>query len=255
MDRTIVCGDLHGCLDELQALLRACHYKPDCDRLVFVGDFLDRGPNPIGCLRLVRGLGAECVLGNHEEKFIRYRRHELRRARDPRYRNPVRSFDAEKLAQYVQMEEADFDFMEAWPLYLELGRYGDDDYVVVHAGFEPGKPLHKQEASHAVRIRWVDANDRYVSMEPGNFKQPKGSVPWTDRWNGPFNVIYGHAVRSLGSPFVTGKLIPHGFRRCFGIDTGCVFGGRLTAMVLPGAQFVQVPARRAYAKLVLDAAA
>lgn len=252
MDRVVIIGDVHGCLQELQALLRACQYNPDCDRLVFVGDLLDRGPNPIGCLRLAHGLGAEAVLGNHEEKFIRYHRHETRRAEKPKYFNPMKSFDDEKKAQYRQMSSADFDFLASWPWYRELGRYGDHDYVVVHAGFEPAVPLEMQRAEHAIRIRWINQNGRFMPLKTGSLDRPEGAVGrWTDKWAGPFNVIYGHAARSLERPVITGS----GKGRAYGIDTGCVFGGRLTAMLLPGLQFVQVPARKVYVRSRLDDAA
>ena len=75
MARTLVVGDVHGCLDELRDLLDAVHYS-SADRLVFVGDLVDRGPDSVGVVRLAQDLGAVAVLGNHERKHLRYEQHE-----------------------------------------------------------------------------------------------------------------------------------------------------------------------------------
>ena len=251
MDRTVIVGDVHGCLEELQTLLRSCRYNPDCDRLVFVGDLLDRGPNPVGCLRLARGLGAEGVMGNHEEKHIRYHAHEQRKLRNPHYKNPVSSYDEDKLRQYRELRDDDFDFLRGWPPLLDLGKYGDRDYVVVHAGLEPAHTVENQNAGHVMRIRWVDKAGHYIPLEQGSLARPENAAGrWSERWNGSHDVIYGHAARSFARPVVDQASKAH----CYGIDTGCVFGGRLTAMTLPSRLFVQVPARQAYVSATLDAA-
>jgi hypothetical protein len=76
-------------------------------------------------------------------------------------------------------------------------------------------------------------------------RRRKDAVPWYTRWAGPESVVYGHDVPDLKEPRITGT----GKAVCFGIDTGCVFGGHLTALVLDEdglGTFVQVPARRTY---------
>ena len=79
--RTLVIGDVHGCLDELRALLVRCSFDGASDRLVLLGDLLDRGPDPVGCVQFARELGAESVVGNHEETHLRFRSHRPKRAR------------------------------------------------------------------------------------------------------------------------------------------------------------------------------
>ena len=76
--RTIVVGDVHGCLEELDELLSRLEVGPS-DRLVLAGDLMDRGPDPVGVVRRARERGALAVLGNHDEKHLRFARHEAKR--------------------------------------------------------------------------------------------------------------------------------------------------------------------------------
>lgn len=239
--RIVVVGDVHGCLEELDELVRAVGLRVGRDRLVLVGDLLDRGPDPVGVVRRARELGAEAVLGNHEEKHLRYRRHEQRRAADPRYRNPMRALSEERLAQHLALDRDDWRWIEALPGWQRL----PGGWLVVHAGFEPRWPLDRQRERIVVRVREVDARGRFVSTGDPRVPAP-GSVPWATRWPGPESVLYGHHVHGLDAPRVDR---PAPGVECWGLDTGCVFGGRLSALVLPSRELVQVPARRAYADL------
>ena len=80
MGRTVLVGDVHGCPEELEALLHEVHFDTG-DRLVLVGDVLARGPDSIGVLDIVRRTGAVLVRGNHEDKILRWRAAKLRHAR------------------------------------------------------------------------------------------------------------------------------------------------------------------------------
>ena len=109
--------------------------------------------------------------------------------------------------------------------------------------------MKKQKRDRIIRIRWVDADGIYVPLDGRTLERPeRAAARWTEQWAGPENVIYGHAVRALSDPVIEG--------RTFGIDTGCVFGGRLTAMVLyeghEQVEFVQVRARASYHEPLLD---
>jgi len=84
---TIVIGDIHGCLDEFQALVEKVALKPE-DHVICLGDFMDKGPDPAGCVRFARTHGFQSVQGNHEDKHLRWRRHEARRILDPSYTTP-----------------------------------------------------------------------------------------------------------------------------------------------------------------------
>jgi hypothetical protein len=229
--RTIVIGDVHGCLLELRELLEAVAPAPG-DRLVFLGDLLDRGPDPVGVLRLVRSLGAECVLGNHEEKHLRYAAHEARRQADPRYRNPMRPFDPKRAAEHASLTRDDLLWLAALPRWIVLG----GRWVAVHGGLLPGLPLSAQPPDWAVKLRYVDAAGRPVPREAGDLGTP-GVRRWAEAWTGPDSVVYGHFPVGNGAPR---RDEPRPGVVCLGIDTGCVYGGALTALVLPS-----VPSRDA----------
>jgi hypothetical protein len=103
--------------------------------------------------------------------------------------------------------------------------------VVVHGGLVPGVAIEKQERDHLLNLRSIAADGQPSKRIEGN--------PWGALWPGPEQVVYGHdAIRGLQRhPFATG------------LDTGCVYGRALTALVLPAGELVSVPARRAYAPM------
>jgi hypothetical protein len=231
--RTVVVGDVHGCLAELDELLRTLQHAPGSDRLVFLGDLLDRGPDPIGVLRRVRELGAECVLGNHEEKHLRYAAHEARRRDDPSYRIPMKRFDARRAAEHARLTHDDLIWLSRLPRVLALG----GGWVAVHAGFVPRVPIARQPPDWTIRLRYVDEAGAPVPRARGDAREP-GVGPWAAAWTGPESVVYGHFPQRLDRPK---RDEPAPGVVCLGIDTGCVYGGRLTALVLPEQEIVQVP--------------
>lgn len=238
--RTLVVGDVHGCLAELDELLRTAAYAPGRDRLVFLGDLLDRGPDPVGVVRRVRELGAECVLGNHEEKHLRYAAHEARRREDPTYRSPMRRFDARRAAEHASLAREDLLWLAGLPRFIPLGA----GWVAVHAGFLPRLRLADQPPDWTIRLRYVDAAGNPVPRARGDAGEP-GIRRWAEAWTGPESVVYGHFPQRLDRPK---RDEPAPGVVCLGIDTGCVYGGRLTALVLPAAEIVQVPSRLRRAK-------
>ncbi len=246
--RTIVVGDVHGCLEELDELLATLQVRAGVDRLIFAGDLVDRGPDPVGVVRRVRELGAPCVRGNHEEKHLRWARHEAKRRADATHKNPMRMSE-DRQAQHAALGEASLAWLAALPLTIPL----DDaepgvPWVVVHAGFEPGRPVAKQHERIVVRVRFLDEAGRMLGIR-GAGDEPPNAIRWATRWTGPESVIYGHAVLGMEAPR---RDEPKPGVTCMGIDTGCCFGGRLTAFVLPGREIVQVAAQRAYAKFAIE---
>jgi bis(5'-nucleosyl)-tetraphosphatase (symmetrical) len=234
--RTVVIGDVHGCLTELDELLRAVGHARGRDRLVFLGDLLDRGPDPVGVLHRVRELEAECVLGNHEEKHLRYAAHEARRRDDRGYRNPMRRFDPRRAAEHARLTRDDLLWLASLPRTLPLG----GGWVAVHGGFLPGRTVAAQPPDWTLRLRYVDAEGNPVPRSRGDAGEA-GVRRWAEAWTGPESVVYGHFPQGLELPK---RDEPAPGVTCIGIDTGCVYGGRLTALVLPGAELVQVPSRQ-----------
>jgi hypothetical protein len=220
MQRTIVVGDVHGCLDELQTLLRQCGVARG-ERVVLAGDLLAKGPDSRGVVRLVREIGALAVLGNHDFYSIEVRH----RRQQGETRRPRRWL-------LDTLDESDWAFIESLPLFLRLGadQEGGPEFAVVHAGAVPGVPLDKQERDHLLNLR---------SMVGGTVPTSRLLMrwPWAAAWRGPEHIVFGHdAVRGLQQyPLATG------------LDTGCVYGRELTALELPARRLHKVAARRRYA--------
>jgi hypothetical protein len=222
MERTIVIGDVHGCIDELRSLLRTCGWRRG-ERLVMVGDLVAKGPDSQGVVQLLREEGALAVLGNHDDHVLREGGRGAGAAKKPRPEH-------QKVA--ATLTPADWSYLEALPLYLRLGpeRGGGPDTVVVHAGAVPGIPFEQQSREHLTTLRSIDDQGRPSKKIEGR--------PWAAVWPGPEPIVFGHdAVRGF-------QRHPH----AVGLDTGCVYGKRLTALVLPERGLVSVPARRAYAE-------
>lgn len=229
--RTLVVGDVHGCLAELKTLLKAAGFRPYKDRLVMCGDLLDRGPDSIGVLRYVRSIGAECVLGNHEEKHLRYRRHVLRNRSNPDYRIPM---SKPHPAVHDLLSDEDFAFIESLPLTIDVGR----DTVVVHGGFSKDCPRWRPKLQ-SCRVRYVNpATGKFVGSSDG-FTQAEGTVFWTEKYLGTKNVLYGH--HSYLEPRKTVR--PNGVWT-LGLDTGCCFGGHLTGYWVESRKLVSTKAQR-----------
>lgn len=245
--RTLAIGDVHGCLEELKELLAAARYVEGEDRLVFVGDLVDRGPDPVGVVREVRRLSSHgdvlTVMGNHEEKLVRW----FKRAEEERAlgkKNPMTPPPPERLAQWEAFDTEDRAWLAERPITAEAA----PGWTVVHGGFESTRS-GAQKPQKMLRCRWVDPETgRMIALAEGALAAPKGVV-WMERWRGPAHVVYGHAVHSLEVPRVDR---PAPGVECWGIDTGCCFGGRLTALCLETREVTQVPAHRAYAALMGD---
>lgn len=219
MERTIIIGDVHGCATELEDLLERLDVTP-ADRIVFVGDLVNRGPNTPGVLRIARGLpNARAVFGNHELRLLEYRRMK----NDAR----LKSYDRDTLDV---LTAEDWKYLQTMEERIELPQYGA---VVVHGGLLPGVNWRTQPLSVITRIQVIDDKG-----EARKRSECKDGVFWADRWVGPPFVIYGH----------TPSKTPIRSQWAVGIDTGVAYGGSLSAYVFPDRKIVSVPARKAYVK-------
>jgi hypothetical protein len=207
MSRTVIVGDVHGCRAELERLLDRIGFASG-DRLVFVGDLVARGPDSLGVLDLARRTGAVIVRGNHEEKLASWR---SARSAWLRGKGGVRGPGQEPLGRVHReiahaLRPVDWTLLETAPLYLDLPEHGAR---VVHAGVLPNVAIEHQMPSVLLAVRTV--------------KGVRGaSVLWGVRYAGPPHIVFGHNA-------VVGLQL---HKWATGLDTGCVYGGRLTAMVL-----------------------
>lgn len=245
MTRQILIGDIHGCLDEFQELVRVVSPQSG-DRVICLGDFMDKGPEPVACLRFARQQGFLSVRGNHEERHWKWRRNVARERTEPGYVNAMRAFRTDlELTQNKELTQEDLDWMGALPYFIEFA----PGWVAVHGGLLPGLALDKQPLDKIIRARWVDPTGKPVPTDYDSANPvPLGTVHWTWLYDLPYHVVYGHEAHSLTTPR---EDVTKDGRVCYGIDTACVHGGRLTALVLDenlSPSYVQVQAERKYAE-------
>ena len=246
--RTLAFGDIHGCLDELKDLLDKLNYDPSTDRVILVGDLVDRGPYSAATVRYARNMKFEVVMGNHDEKYVRYAKHERKRTLNSDFENPMKTFTSNPLKMEVfnSLTEEDIQFLSLLPGFIRV----DVNFVAVHAGFLPNAPIARQKTEVMTHVRHLDNTTNKMCRLNEDFSTPTNSYFWAERWRGPESVVYGHNVHSLTNVMVH-EFVPN--VKCYGIDKGVVYGGHLTALVYDNAEkrvhsFEQVPARRQYWK-------
>ena len=233
-----VIGDVHGCRAELEALLaelgyaigrdhegRAAGAHHDGRRAIFVGDLVDRGPDTPGVLRLVMGMVAAgdafCVPGNHENKLLR-----ALRGRNVQVTHGLAESLAQLAAETDQFRADAERFMDGLISHyvLDGGRL-----VVSHAGLTE---RYQGRASGRVREFCLYGQ---TTGETDEYGLPV-RYPWAQEYRGEAMVLYGH----------TPIPAPEWINNTLCLDTGCVFGGRLTALRYPERELVSVPAAKVY---------
>jgi bis(5'-nucleosyl)-tetraphosphatase (symmetrical) len=255
--KTIIIGDVHGCSRELASLIEETRYSPNKDRLIFVGDLLDKGPDGPACVKIARKTGAILVRGNHEWKHLRWVASQKKQdASGGKFINNVQ-LHAEDKAQHSRMHSEDWEYLEKSRYFYYLN--DKRDMVVLHAGAEPSLDFEDQEDRVLCLCRYVKEKDGIHKMAPlEGFKKPVDSFQWYEKFDRSVTVFFGHQVFSLNDPKVVRRQVTGGQFTSYGIDTGCVYGGHLTAAVyshtgdITGSMtptIVQVPAYKKYKEL------
>ena len=217
MPRTIAIGDVHGCADEFEELLRRLELKPD-DRVIQVGDLVNRGPDSHRVVELAREYQVEAIIGNHELRLLSARK-----------KNKPSLLKQDDQATVEQLTADDWKYLEAMPKFLYDAQI---DTVIVHGGFLPNKPWQTQGSDLITNIQVIDKKGKAAKRSDA-----PDAAPWADSWGGSPFVVYGHTPR----PRVLER------KGSIGIDTGCVYGGHLTAYIIEDKSLVQVHAHKAYA--------
>lgn len=237
-----IIGDIHGCFEELEELLLKLGYginrveetatafgfnvtAPQNRKVVFVGDLVDRGPDSVGVLKLVMSMVnagvAYCVPGNHDLKLQKYLDG----------KNVQLKHGLEETVKQLQNETKDFNQAVKQFLYSLISHYIFDGgkLVVAHAGL---KEEMQGRGSGAVRSFCLYGE---TTGETDEFGLPVRHN-WAEEYRGKAKVVYGHTP------------VPEAewFNRTIDIDTGCVFGGKLTALRYPEEEPVSVKAKRVY---------
>ena len=270
--RLIFVGDIHGCKEELQALLKQVHFNPKKDHLVTTGDMIAKGPDSLGTVDLLREIGASCVRGNHEDRILllaqdlnstRLIQNGGGRSRDEalaleKLSSPFPKSSHESLS--VDLNAEQIAYLQSCPVILKVGHIDalHGNVVVVHAGLVPGVPLEDQDPGSVMTMRTIDLHSHVPSKggkegpgKDGNHKPPNHKNPSPKRpvkkW--PYNVHWARLWNQFQKMLPEFKkwrdeermvvVYGHDSRRGLevkkwskGLDSGCVSGGRLTALVV-----------------------
>ena len=237
--RLVFVGDVHGCREELEHLLKKVGYEKKHDHLVLTGDMIAKGPDSPGVISLVEKLGASCVRGNWEDKLLLSIAESETRHLDTLPgpdESPDRKTDFLDEASHSHGDYAlrklrksfskhQIAYLQQCPVILRVGTVPNlGALAVVHAGLVPNIPLEQQDPFHVMNMRTINLKTRIPSSK-------HDGVPWEKFWNHQqkkkkeherMSIIYGHnRKRGLNLQEYT-----------FGLDSGCVSGGKLTALVV-----------------------
>lgn len=215
--RTLIISDVHGCYKELELLLKEVGADPKYDRILFIGDLINKGPSSRGVWEIFKRLDAISLIGNHELSALELA--EGKRHSHSKYFDTLQKDFGRYFGDFIHD-------LHQWPLWWE-----DKDLVLVHAGLVPGLHPNDTEAWPLVTIRTWDG-------EGDDLKNPD-NPPWFDFYKGEELVVFGHWA-ALGG---------HRSDKVIGIDTGCVYGGSLSCLILPERRLVQVKALETYAPI------
>jgi Calcineurin-like phosphoesterase len=211
MSRTVVVGDVHGCYDELLALIEKVALKAS-DRLVCVGDLVVKGEKNREVLDLfISDERFSSVIGNHDRALLEHWKGE---------RTELKSAQEKCRAELEEGRERYAAFLDSLPHYIDLG-----SHVVVHAGLRPGVALDEQSIEDLTELRTL-----------GPDRTSRDGLPWYEVYDGERIALFGHWPATP----------PRRGPRAVGLDTGCVYGFSLTAHIVETGEFFSVPALRAY---------
>ena len=211
--KTFVFGDVHGCFKEFLALLKKAGYTAKTHRLISVGDIINRGPHSLEMLEWIKKEGMEMVRGNHEQVFIDG-------VKGNGYLSPL-------LQTLKKNMKKDLDkwikWLSALPFYIE-----EEDFLVVHGGLVPGEHPKYSDPFLLMNIRTWDGKGKDIKSE--------FNPTWYSFYKNSKTVIYGHwANQGLNVR-----------KNTIGLDTGCVYGHKLSGVLLPEKKILQVPSLKNY---------
>ena len=209
MNNLIIYGDIHGCYNEFISLRKKIN--PDKNDIeVCVGDIITKGKNSLKLLKYMQEYNIQSVLGNHEDKLVRYLEHEKSNKK-----NPI-LLDEDENNIIKNLDEKDIAFLKSLPLFLQY-----ENITILHGGIQNHhnlKNLTKKEKSKILRMRYLDSEHNFISYG----KEDEDSIFWADLYDGNQGfIVYGHQWSKEV------KKNSH----ALGIDTGCVYGNKLSAVV------------------------
>ncbi|KAE8551849.1 hypothetical protein EYB25_005739 [Talaromyces marneffei] len=237
--RLVFIGDVHGCFDELEELLRKISLTRR-DHLIFTGDMINKGPQSGKVVDLARQLGASCVQGNHEDRILLIRtdlqsRGILDSGSVNAYDLPAYDWNDRQLARSLADDQA--AWLQECPAILKIGQVKDmGEVVVVHGGLHPAVPLEQQELTSVMSTKttFYRAFPWFRVYNQLNMLLLQGSIVPAPPYTNLTTVIYG------GQSFEIRQYTK-------GLNSGCVHGGDLTALIIEDggkSQVVQVRCKK-----------
>jgi len=211
--RTIIVGDIHGCYLEFLDILNRIGFEKGKDQLYLTGDVINRGPQSKEVFLLIQELEAISILGNHELYLLR----EAEDSIEPY------TWVADLKKEFGSLYSDFLESIRTWPLFIET-----EDFILVHGGLIPAVPLAESDPFILTNIRTWDGL--------GKDLKSKQNPPWFDFYQGEKLVVFGHWAA------LEGVVRPH----VIGLDTGCVYGKKLSALLLPERKVISVPAREVH---------
>lgn len=213
--KTLVIGDIHGCHAEMLDLIDLAGLT-EGDRIIALGDIVDRGPSSLSVVRFFQGNAvAKCILGNHEAKHIQI------------FHGTLNASASQEIARQQMNKEEYGDmirYFESLPIFVEL-----PEALLIHGLLEPGVALKEQQKNVLIGSM---SGERFISQQ-----YPK---PWYEYDFGEKPVIAGHHDYSKkGLPTIVRD-------RIFLIDTGCCQGKNLTGLILPDFKIISVKSKKNY---------
>jgi len=188
-------------------LLKKADYSPSKHQLMFIGDLINKGPHSFKTLNFAYENKIQCVVGNHELKFIRFIKKGLEL---PPKLHQLKLEMGKDLHKWL-------DYIKNWPAFIEK-----EDFLVVHAGLTPGKHPGQSDIEQLAHIRHWE-NGKMCSQSTGH--------PWHDYYTAEKLVVYGHWAKQ-------GVLVK---KNSICLDSGCVYGRQLTGIFLPSRTLIQAP--------------
>ena len=208
MNRIIIYGDIHGCYDEFISLRKKINLQVN-DIEVCVGDIITKGKDSIKTLDFIIEHNIKSVLGNHEDKIIRYLNHQ-----NSNKRNPIQ-LDEDEQNIVDNLTSKHIEYLKQLPLYLQF-----ENITILHGGLQNHmilNELSKRDKQKILRMRYLDQDENFLALG----KEDENSIFWADIYNGNNGfVVYGH---NWSKEVKESKY-------AIGIDTGCVYGNKLTAI-------------------------
>ena len=216
MGRTIAIGDVHGCARELEKLLKKLNPEKS-DRIIQLGDLINKGPDSHAVISIAKAYDIQTLMGNHEMRLLT--------AKKEKRVEYLKSYYQDT---YKQLSKTDWKYLKNLPKFIYVGVL---DTLFVHGGFCPNQPWYSQSLDTVTTVQ-VITKDGLPEKRTFGTK----SKLWTNYWEEDTFVVYGHTPR---------KTI-YKKRNTLCLDTGCVYGGKLTAYLVEEKKLISVNAKKAY---------